>query len=161
MENKEFKIVPPEGYEIDKENSTFECIKLKKKSLTYEDVAKELFRCDTSYYIDSTGNILNSVHSGYYRDPNTAISKKQLEKLLAINMLMNVAKYLNGDWKPNWEIIGCDKWYFQVDKNEIEIMSTNNIDNYAIVYFKSKELAKQAIDILEEDIIHLALSTDW
>lgn len=29
METKEMKIVPPEGYEIDKENSTFECIKFK------------------------------------------------------------------------------------------------------------------------------------
>lgn len=28
-ENKEMRIVPPEGYEIDKENSTFECIKFK------------------------------------------------------------------------------------------------------------------------------------
>lgn len=27
--DKELKIVPPEGYEIDKENSTFECIKFK------------------------------------------------------------------------------------------------------------------------------------
>ena len=26
---KELKIVPPEGYEIDRENSTFECIKFK------------------------------------------------------------------------------------------------------------------------------------
>lgn len=29
MEDKEVKIIPPEGYEIDKENSTFECIKFK------------------------------------------------------------------------------------------------------------------------------------
>ena len=29
METKEFKIDVPEGYEIDKENSTFECIKFK------------------------------------------------------------------------------------------------------------------------------------
>ena len=29
---KEIKIDIPEGYEIDKENSTFECIKFKKKS---------------------------------------------------------------------------------------------------------------------------------
>lgn len=29
MDTKEFKIIPPEGYEIDKENSTFECIKFK------------------------------------------------------------------------------------------------------------------------------------
>lgn len=30
METKEFKIQVPEGYEIDKENSTFECIKFKR-----------------------------------------------------------------------------------------------------------------------------------
>ena len=26
---KEVKIIPPEGYEVDKENSTFDCIKFK------------------------------------------------------------------------------------------------------------------------------------
>ena len=30
MDTKEIKIVPPEGYEIDKENSTFDCIKFKR-----------------------------------------------------------------------------------------------------------------------------------
>ena len=36
MKTKEFKIQIPEGYEIDKENSTFECIKFKsiKKNIT-------------------------------------------------------------------------------------------------------------------------------
>lgn len=33
MENKELIINVPEGYEIDKENSTFECIKFKKKEI--------------------------------------------------------------------------------------------------------------------------------
>lgn len=38
MEAKELKIQAPEGYEIDKENSTFECIKFKpiKKGITYK-----------------------------------------------------------------------------------------------------------------------------
>ena len=31
MESRELKIDIPVGYEIDKENSTFECIKFKKK----------------------------------------------------------------------------------------------------------------------------------
>ena len=31
METKEIKINIPKGYEIDKENSTFECIKFKSK----------------------------------------------------------------------------------------------------------------------------------
>lgn len=45
METKELKIQAPEGYEIDKENSTFECIKFKpiKKDITYEDICNNLF----------------------------------------------------------------------------------------------------------------------
>lgn len=33
MDTKEIKIIPPEGYEIDKENSTFDLIKFKSKSI--------------------------------------------------------------------------------------------------------------------------------
>lgn len=39
MDTKEIKISVPDGYEIDNENSTFECIKFKpvKKCITYKD----------------------------------------------------------------------------------------------------------------------------
>ena len=37
METKEIKISVPEGYKIDKENSTFECIKFKKKEERWKD----------------------------------------------------------------------------------------------------------------------------
>ena len=39
---KEVKIVPPEGYEIDKENSTFECIKFKPINKRWRDNEKEI-----------------------------------------------------------------------------------------------------------------------
>lgn len=89
METKELKIQVPEGYEIDKENSTFECIKFKpiKKCLTYDDVAKELFKGRNKY-----------IHAFSASDgwkESVCTSDKQVEKLLAINKLMNVAKYLN------------------------------------------------------------------
>ena len=29
MDQQEMKIIPPEGYEVDKENSTFECVRFK------------------------------------------------------------------------------------------------------------------------------------
>lgn len=53
METKEIKIQAPEGYEIDKENSTFECIRLKliKKNITYEDICEYLFKNKNSFYI--------------------------------------------------------------------------------------------------------------
>lgn len=58
METKEVKIQIPEGYEIDKENSTFECIKFKsiKKNITYEDVCNKLFSKDkVGFYITESG----------------------------------------------------------------------------------------------------------
>lgn len=99
------KITPPEGYEIDEENSTFWCIKFKpiKKDLTYKDV------CDTTikgsfYYINNWGSISfigkNDIHTKNI-DKNNATSKIQLQKVLAINQLFNIAKYYNGDWEPN------------------------------------------------------------
>ena len=58
MKTKELKIQAPEGYEIDKENSTFECIKFKsiKKNITYEDICNNLLI--SGYYINN--NVLNT-----------------------------------------------------------------------------------------------------
>lgn len=98
METKELKIQAPKGYEIDKENSTFECIRFKpiKKDITYDDVCNVLFVNDT-YYTSDRGYI----HKGatwdneIIPDKNIATNRKQLEKLLALNQLLNIAEYYN------------------------------------------------------------------
>ncbi len=167
METEEIKITLPEDYEIDKENSTSEYIKFrKKKRLTYENIADQLFTNNNGvYYINSNGDVVYafSMNSDNRKKPNNATCKKQLEKLLAINKLMNVAKYLNGNWKPNWENINEDKYYLRVNRtseNTFEIGDTKMICS-DIAYFRSRELAQQAINILGEYTIRLALSTDW
>ena len=100
METKEIKINIPKGYEIDKENSTFECIKFKPKkdisNLTYEKICRRLFPDDEGYYIDIDGKIINDCIEGLLEEPNNAPNKKQLERLLALNQLMNIAYYYNG-----------------------------------------------------------------
>lgn len=113
MNTKEIKITVPEGYEIDKENSTFECIKFKKKGLTYEKIAKKLFKNKRTYFIKGQAKIdiflpVEDVGVSY---ANNATSEKQLQRLLAINKLMNVAEYLNEGWKPNWEDMDRSKWF--------------------------------------------------
>lgn len=84
----------------------------KEKKLTYEDIAKELFPDGKShYYFDSGAQINTTINRKFnctYK--NNANSRKQLEKLLAINMLMNVAKYLNKDWQPDWDNINEYKY---------------------------------------------------
>ena len=96
METKEIKINVPEVYEIDEENSTFECIKFKliKKVLTYKDMAEELFN-NTYYFINKRGKIDSIREFDARDDKNNAANKKQLERLLALNQLLNIAEYYN------------------------------------------------------------------
>lgn len=96
MKTKEFKIQIPEGYEIDKENSTFECIKFRsiKKDITYGDVCERIFD-DNSFYISEIGGIKEATSLSYNDDKNNATNKKQLEKILALNQLLNITEYYN------------------------------------------------------------------
>lgn len=52
---------------------------------------------DTGYYIDNTGNIkkASGFSNGARNDKNNATNKRQLEKLLALNQLLNIAEYYN------------------------------------------------------------------
>lgn len=97
MEAKELKIQAPEGYEIDKENSTFECIRFKsiKKSITYDDVCNNMLK--TGYYTDNRGKIVRVTEyiDDVKIDKNNTTNKKQLERLLALNQLFNIAEYYN------------------------------------------------------------------
>ena len=166
--NKEIKIEIPEGYEIDEENSTFECIKFKKKGLTYQDISERFFCTGDGYtiYTDNDGSIKRCKKGPYGgSNPNNCTSEKQAEKLLAINKLMNVAKYLNNGWKPDWSTAVEKKYYIVVSNNFSDnskiIILYNYANNNSSVYFKTEELAKEAIRILGEDTIRLVCSTDY
>lgn len=160
MEVKEVKIQVPKGYEVDMENSTFECIRFKPKKLSYEDVAEKLFTTNKAYCIDSYGTIIEVFRKPVY--PNNCTSEKQAKKLFAINKLMNVAKYLNENWKPDWNNAAEFKYfhYTSYTSNSVHISYTTSV-RYGTVYFKTEELAQQATNILGEETIRLALSTDW
>ena len=103
MKIKELKIQVPEGYEIDKENSTFERIKFKpiKKDITYQNVGKKIFS-NNVFYINYKGEIdyynqkeYPKDYNCHYYDKNNATNKKQLERVLALNQLLNIAEYYN------------------------------------------------------------------
>lgn len=98
MEAKELKIQVPKGYEIDKENSTFECIKFKliRNDITYKDICKKLFGDIEKiyYYTDSCGDI-QFCQTTNVEDANNATTVKQLKRILALNQLLNIAEYYN------------------------------------------------------------------
>ena len=136
----EFQI--PEGYVFDKDNSTENVIRFKpiKKTITYEDIIKKLYpgKC---YYIN-----------------NNQTSEKQICQLLYLNKLMNVAKYLNGDWEPQFLDRGQKKWCIYYNFEDFKWGVTNYTHyQHAAVYFKSEELALKAIEILGEEEVKKAL----
>ena len=103
MKTKELKIQVPKGYEIDKENSTFECIKFKpiKKDITYQNVGEKIFS-NNVFYINYNGEIdyynqkdYPKDYNCHYYDKNNATNKKQLKRVLALNQLLNIAEYYN------------------------------------------------------------------
>lgn len=99
METKEFKVQIPEGYEIDRENSTFECIKFKpiKKDITYNDICNTLFaEKQWCFYTTTDGGIrANTIDSSVISEKNNSTNKKQLDRLLALNQLLNIVEYYN------------------------------------------------------------------
>ena len=161
MKTKELKIEAPEGYEVDWDNSSNNIIRFKpsKKKTTYKDICRELFLDRPSWRLTDLGTIIHATCTSsaiiHHKTINT--SEKQLEQLLAINKLMNVAKYLNGDWKINWRS-KQEKYYIVYDYWKYVLTVTcSNCFQSTLVYFKSPSLAKQAIEILGEEEVKKAL----
>lgn len=149
METKEIKINIPEGYEIDKENSTFECIKFKpkpiKKYITYKDVCNNIFAEKCGYYIGPSGNIWDTSLEEFTYDANNSPNKKQIERLLALNQLMNIAYYYND---KQYMRVGYYIEYDKVDHKYFVENSDNNLiqeAGMAAMFIDAKD-AKAVID---------------
>ena len=127
IKNNQLTINIPEGMEIDLENSNLAkgIVKFKKKGLTYEDILQA--------YTIKYGSIV--------------VSSRNIDKLLAISKLMDIAKYYNGDWKPDWSNINKYKYYITYNGSD----NTYTIDYsyiyiYSNIYFKNKKDAQAVID---------------
>ena len=110
METKELKIQIPEGYEIDKENSTFEKIVFKKKDTKprswKEYYEQQIANKKCGYYIDDVNCDLKDIiwHDcvGANKWRNVLPSKELAEAFLAMMQLMSLRQAWIGDWKPDW-----------------------------------------------------------
>lgn len=126
IKNNQLTIDIPEGMEIDTENSSLAegIIKFKSKCITYSKI------------INSFNSITNT---------NVYIHSSDTKALKAIAQLMNIAKYYNGDWKPDWSNPSEFK-YFIVYNNNTYIVDYNWASIYNKIYFKNKKDAQSVID---------------
>ena len=127
MENNQLTIDIPEGMEIDLENSDLSkgIVKFKKKDITYDDILKE---CSTNF-------------------SELRVSNHCIGKILAISQLINIAKYYNGDWKPNWRSLTESKYYiyYSTRSNTYGVANTSST-KYGNIYFRSYKDAQTVID---------------
>lgn len=127
IKNNQLIIEIPEGMEIDLKNSDLAngIVKFKKKRITYESVEDTL---SSENYAGAVINTSNGI------------------KLEALNKLMNIAKYYNKDWKPDWNDRDKHKYYIIYNNaGDTYSIDYNCIYIYSNVYFKDKEDALEVI----------------
>lgn len=120
------------------------------QKITYEDVMDSF---ETIYYIEKSGNI-NS-RGGYglgsdgRNDPNNTYSANIHKRQQAQLKLANVAKHLNKD--------KIDQGFFiYLRDGKIGYGVCTSSIGEPVVYFKTRDLAEQAIEILGEETVKLA-----
>lgn len=130
------------------------------KPITYDDICKDLFYNKDAYYLDESNKISSWVMtSSNYKDFDNCTSKAQVKRLIAFNKLQNIAKYLNGGWKPDFDG-DHENWNICKDGDTFIAMYTKTLDK-ASVYFKNAGLANEAIEIMGKESLNDLFSTDW
>lgn len=134
METKEVKITIPEGYEIDKENSTFECIKFRKKVNDEINTWKDI-KGVKGYYIDF-GSSIAKIESNMVEDSNKNIfiSEKYAKAALALAQISQLMPYYGGEiTNEEWK---NDNWKFGIDVSVRGLIYSSQVThNKQIVVF--------------------------
>ena len=145
------KIIPPEGYEFDKEKSTLEEIVFKKIENNLPMSWKEL-GIIKGYYILSNSNIDNlSMTNTVDVNRNLFPSKKEAEAMVAMAQLCQLRDRWNDGWKANWKD-GIVK-YCIISFNDI-LYKDSYCNTHCPMAFKTKEFRDKFMetfkDLLEE-----------
>ena len=129
------------------------------KPITYDDICKELFSEKKTYWLGNKKINYFYPDGVNFNDINNSTSEAQVKRLAAFNKLQNIAKYLNGDWKPDFDG-DHENWHIGKEGDTFLEMYTKYV-NKASVYFKSKDLALEAIRLMGEESLNDLFSTDW
>ena len=159
---KEIKINIPDGYEIDKENSTFECIKFKpiekKLPKTWKEYCKTNPRRKGESWIDNLSMIESlctnaGKNRNYVVDKNLLPNKEYAEAMLALCQLIQLRDCYNDGWVPDWTDGERPKHCIKVYSNEI--FRYSHYKTSRILVFETAELRDQFLENFR-DLIEIA-----
>ena len=133
---KEIKITPPEGFEIDRENSTLEYIKFKRIVKWQEDPKKKI----EGFYIHSNSGIFEFLGYNTEENYNVFATEKQAKSALAMarisQIMANDSRFggaiTDGEWNN-------DNSKYTIRRLGNTISSDINTFNYTFLAFHTKE----------------------
>ena len=149
--DKTIKITPPEGYEVDKEKSTFSEIVFKKIKNNLPMSWEELGVIEGSFV--SSNSIIDDLYMTNAVDINRNLfpTRKEAGAMRAMAQLCQLRDRWNGGWKADWKD-GTVKYCIVSFKNVVYKDSYYNISTP--MAFKTEELRDKFMetfkDLLEE-----------
>ena len=145
MEEKKLKINIPEGYEIDKEKSTFEEIVFKKVEdplaklpKTWKEYCKYAKDCPSYFSNPRKNNIFETRFDGFY---NEFFTKERVKQYVALGRLLQLRDYWVSDWKRNSSSLANT---YLIYNNEVRNTVVAKIygENFPLT-FPTKEMAEK------------------
>ena len=139
---KELNIIPPIGYEIDRQKSTFEKIIFKKiteKPKTWEEYCKQT-KDYVSYFWSSPNSIIKSWFEGSYYE---FLTEERVKQFVALGKLLQLRDY--------W-VKGYDKFSYIVWSNNVRRLFVSywvGLTPYPLT-FPTKEMAEEFKDCFED-----------
>lgn len=146
---------------------------------TYRRLAKALYGNTDDIYFwntekENVGHHSDNRTSGDWINLSNCMTVEQVKRLMAFNKLQNIARYLNGGWRPNFEDSEEDKYYIAYSGGGVIAEDGDErIYNFSVynrgyepaysdlVYFKSEAVAWQAIRTMGEESLEDLFATDW
>lgn len=127
--------------------------------ITYDDIRKKLFLNKKVYFVSGKCIQVSTAGVCSYNDIDNCASEAQAKRVAAFIKLQNIAKYLNGDWKPKFNY-NKENWAI-VKEEEDFVPRYNQLTNDGSVYFKNEDLVNEAIRLMGEESLNDLISTDW
>ena len=145
---KELKIEVPQGYEIDRQKSTFEKIIFKKipeNPITWEEYCS-LMKGKTVHYTNCNYITISGFSDAY----NKFATKKRAEQFMALGKLLQLRDYWVGGWRYNAPNFNDSVFavFYSVTSNDAQI--TNISYANLPLTFPTKEMAQKFIECFED-----------
>jgi hypothetical protein len=150
---KHLQISIPEGYEIDKAQSTFENIVFKPVVKSLPKTWEELNRIDGCFVNSATTNVRELINEKTTRtNRNIFATKEQAEASIALAQLSQLMQVYNDGWVPDWQV---GDFKYTIERYKYDMILEIRSSCCAFLAFKTKETAKLFLENFK-DLITIA-----